>query len=81
MTRELEIIKLSHCFPDSPRRQKEEAIENLIDKFPVKVMCRVLSGGALATPLVKDKHTPRSHFCIFSIFFIIYLVDLFPTIR
>ena len=33
ISRELEIIKLSHCFADSPRKQKEEAIERLIDKF------------------------------------------------
>lgn len=65
MTRELEIIKLSHCFPDSPRRQKEEAIENLIDKFPVKVMCRVLSGGALATPLVSRQAHARIPFLYF----------------
>lgn len=42
ISRELEIIKLSHCFADSPRKQKEEAIERLIDKFPIKEMCRVL---------------------------------------
>lgn len=42
ISRELEIIKLSHCFADSPRKQKEEAIERLVDKFPVKEMCRVL---------------------------------------
>ncbi len=39
---ELEIIKLSHCFADSPRKQKEEAIERLLDTFPVKAMCHVL---------------------------------------
>mgnify|MGYP002707777413 CR=1 FL=1 len=43
VSRELEIIKLSHCFADSPRKQKEEAIEKLMDKFPVKEMCRVLN--------------------------------------
>ena len=43
VSRELEIIKLSHCFTDSPRKQKEEAIEKLMDKFPVKEMCRVLN--------------------------------------
>ena len=42
ISRELEIIKLSHCFEDSPRKQKEEAIERLVDKFPIKEMCRVL---------------------------------------
>ena len=42
ISRELEIIKLSHRFADSPRKQKEEAIERLIDKFPIKEMCRVL---------------------------------------
>lgn len=42
ISRELEIIKLSHCFADSPRKQKEEAIERLVDKFPIKEMCRVL---------------------------------------
>lgn len=41
--RELEIIKQSHCFANSPRKQKEEAIEKLMDKFPVKEMCRVLN--------------------------------------
>lgn len=36
VSRELEIIKLSHCFADSPRKQKEEAIEKLRDNFPEK---------------------------------------------
>lgn len=40
---ELDIIKLSHCFTDSPRKQKQAAIENLMDKFRVKDMCRVLN--------------------------------------
>ncbi len=43
VSRELEIIKLSHCFADSPRKQKEEAIEKLMDKFPIKEMYRVLN--------------------------------------
>lgn len=39
---ELAIIKLSHCFADSPRKEKEKAIERLLDTFPVKTMCLVL---------------------------------------
>ena len=43
VSKKLEILKLSHCFADSPRKQKEEAIEKLMDKFPVKEMCWVLN--------------------------------------
>lgn len=39
---ELEIIKLSNCLPSSPIRQKQEAIDRLKDKFPIKIMCKVL---------------------------------------
>lgn len=42
ISRELEIIKQSHCFPDSNIKEKEAAIENLLGKFHVKEMCRVL---------------------------------------
>lgn len=42
VSRELEIIKLSNCLPSSPIQQKEEAIARLKDKFPIKVMCKVL---------------------------------------
>lgn len=42
VSRELEIIKVTNCLPTSPRKQKQEAIEQHMDKFQVKEMCRTL---------------------------------------
>ncbi len=41
--REFEIIEKAHCFKDSPRQQKLEAIESLFGQYPTKEMCRVLA--------------------------------------
>ena len=40
--RELEIMKLTHCFEDSPRQQKLEAVEQLFGEYPLKEICRVI---------------------------------------
>jgi len=40
--RELEIMERTHCFKDSPRKQKLEAVENLFGEYPVKEICRVI---------------------------------------
>lgn len=42
-TRELVIIVRTHCFKDSPRKQKLEAVEQLYGEYPTKEMCRVIN--------------------------------------
>ncbi|MCL2798223.1 MAG: IS3 family transposase [Firmicutes bacterium] len=40
--RELEILKKTKCFPNSPRKEKLKAIESLYGQYPVKEMCRTI---------------------------------------
>ena len=39
---ELQFLKEAQCFDTAPRKIKLEAVERLFDKYPVKMMCRVL---------------------------------------
>ena len=41
-TLEYNILQDAHCFKDSSLKEKEMAVERLMDKYPVRVMCRVL---------------------------------------
>ncbi len=45
-TKELEVYELSHCCKNSPTRQKEEAIENIIntfgDRYSIRFLCKTL---------------------------------------
>jgi len=40
--REVDIMERAHCFKDSPRQQKLEAVERLHGQFTIHEMCRVL---------------------------------------
>ena len=41
-TMEFNILRDTHCFKDSSTLEKEKAVERLFDKYPVRIMCRVL---------------------------------------
>lgn len=41
-TFELEIFQELHCFKDATAKEKEIAISKLVDKYPIKTMCRLL---------------------------------------
>lgn len=40
--RELEIFQELHCFKDATIREKEQAIDKLVGKYPIKTMCRLI---------------------------------------
>jgi len=42
LQQEIEILKKARCFPESPLKEKLNALESMHGQYPVKAMCRVL---------------------------------------